>query len=112
MKGGDGFHEAVTFDESHGVERPAIGVVPQAIDRDDAGVFELAGDLRLLDEPSAAVGVVGAAILDLLESDGSVEFLIQGDGDLPRPPLAWGRRMRKRVPAEVELPTEGGGTVR
>ena len=35
----DGLLETVAADEAHGVERPTLGVVSQAVDRDDAGVL-------------------------------------------------------------------------
>jgi hypothetical protein len=45
--GTDGLLQVVAADEAHGIERAARGVVAEAVDGDDAGVLELAGDLRL-----------------------------------------------------------------
>ena len=39
--------EAVAPDEPHRIERAAVGVVSQAVDGDDAGMLEPAGDLGL-----------------------------------------------------------------
>ena len=87
MKRFDRVLEAVALDEPHGVERPAAGVVAQAIHRDDAGMLQLAGDLGLLHEPGAALRFVGVAILDLLERDGAVELLVERHRDLAQAPL-------------------------
>ena len=51
--------------------------MPESIDWNDAGMFELAGDLGLLDEPGAAVEVVGMSVLDFLECDPAVELLVE-----------------------------------
>jgi hypothetical protein len=48
MKTLDGLLQAVTADEPHDVVGPAILVVAQAVDRDDAGMFEPAGDFGLI----------------------------------------------------------------
>ncbi len=85
MERRDRLLEAIPLDEPHRVERPAAGVVAQSIHGDDARVLELAGDLRLVDEPRAAVEVVGVAILDLLEGHRTVELLVQRHGDLAQP---------------------------
>ncbi len=42
--------EALAVDHSHGVVGAAFGVLPQAVYRDDAGVLQVAGDLRLQHE--------------------------------------------------------------
>src|SRR5580693_799826 len=97
MKRRDRFPEAVALDEPHGVERAAGEVVAQAIDRDDAGMFQLAGDLGLLDKPGAAVRFVGVSVLDLLERDRAVELLVKRDRDLTEAPL--GMRAEDTKPA-------------
>ena len=50
MEAVDGLLEAFPLDEPHGVVRPAVGEVAQAVDRDDARVLQPAGDLGLEDE--------------------------------------------------------------
>ena len=50
-------------------ERPQVGERPQLVDRHDAGVLELAADLRFLDEPSDHVGVVAEILPEHLEGD-------------------------------------------
>ena len=48
--------EPIPADEPHRVVGPAVGVGAQAVDRDDAGVLQAAGDLRLQEEPGRLVG--------------------------------------------------------
>ncbi len=48
---GDGVLQAVAADEPHGVVGAAVVVVAQAVDRDDPGVLQAAGDLGLEEEP-------------------------------------------------------------
>ena len=59
----------------------------QTIDWNDAGVFELAGDLSLLNKSRPAVKVVGMSVLNFLECDPPVELQVDGDRDLPEPPF-------------------------
>ena len=73
-----GLLEAVSLDEPHRVERAAVGIGSQAVDRDDAGMLQPAGDLGLDQEPLAADGVVGVLVEDLLERHLAVELGIQG----------------------------------
>src|SRR5262249_25055362 len=47
------------------------------------GVLERGGDLGLAEESEAAIGVVGAVVLKLLEGDLAVELLVASDVDLP-----------------------------
>ena len=79
---GDGVLEAVAPDEPHGVVRPAVVVGAQAVDRDDPGVLQPAGDLGLDEEPGPAGRVVGVAVVDLLEGDLAVQLLVEGDEDV------------------------------
>ena len=113
MERRDRLLEAVALDEPHGVERPAGGVVAQAVDRDDAGMLELAGDLGLLDEPGAAVRFVGVAVLDLLERDRAVELLVQRDRDLAQPALGMrAEDAKSTADRSVDSPRLGWVTVR
>ena len=76
-----GLLEAVPLDEPHGVERAAVGVGPQAVDRDDARVLQAAGDLGLEQEAGPAGRVVGVLVEDLLERHLAVELGVEGDED-------------------------------
>ena len=84
----DGLLEAVALDEPHGVERPAIVVGAQAVDRDDPGVLQPAVDLGLQDEPAAEVGLGDLVGPDLLEGDLAAELLVAGDVDAAQAALA------------------------
>ena len=44
--------EGAALDQLHGQEGAAVGQRAEVVDRRDAGVLELAGDPRLVDEPS------------------------------------------------------------
>jgi hypothetical protein len=77
----DRLPEAIALDEAHGVIRPAVGVVAQAVDRHDARVLQPAGDLGLQQEAGAAGRVVGLLVADLLEGDLAVQFLVEGHED-------------------------------
>jgi hypothetical protein len=103
MEAVDGLLEGVALDEPHGVEGPAVGVGAEAVDRDDAGVLQAAGDLGLGQEAGAAVGVVGAVVEDLLEGHLAVQLLVAGDEE--------GAQAAAVVEAEdaVSLPVRGGG---
>ena len=90
MERGDGLLEVVAPDEPHGVIGPAVGVVAQAVDGDDPGVLQAAGDLGLDQEPGAAVGVVGVVVEDLLEGDLAVQLGVEGDEDLAQAALGVG----------------------
>ena len=76
-------------DELHGQERGAVGQRAEGVDRRDARVLQLGGDLRLADE---AVGV-GPGQQDL-EGDVAVEGEVAGGEDPPMPPRAISRSTR------------------
>src|SRR5437764_1437590 len=81
MEGGDGFLERVAADEPHRVVGPAIAVVPEPVDRDDAGVLQAAGDLGLDQEPGPAHRVVGVVVENPLERDLAVELAVERHED-------------------------------
>ena len=83
----DRFLEAVAADEPHGIERPAILVVPQAVDRHDAGMLEPTGDLGLEKEAGTALRVVAVAVPDLLDRHLAVQLHVLGDENLAEPSL-------------------------
>ena len=77
----------VAPDEPHGVVGPAVAVVAQAIDGDDPGVFEAAGDLGLDQEAGPADRVVGVVVEDLLEGDLAVQLAVERHEDGTQAPL-------------------------
>jgi hypothetical protein len=83
----DGVLEAVAADEAHGVVGAAVAVTAQAVDGDDAGVLQAAGDLGFEEEAGSALGVVGVPVLDLLEGDLAAQLLVAGHEHLAQAPL-------------------------
>ncbi len=81
MEAVGGLLERVPLDEPHGVEWPAAGVCAEAVDRDDPGVFQPAGDLCLGQEPGATVRLVGVVVEDLLERHLAVQLLVDRHED-------------------------------
>ena len=73
--------EAVAADEPHGVVGAAVAVGAQAVDRDDPGMLQPAGDLGLQQEPLAADRVVGVVVEDLLERHLAVQLGVERDED-------------------------------
>ncbi len=61
--------ERVPFHQLHAEERPAVAQGAHLVDRHDAGVLELAADLRLLDEPADHVGIVAEVLAEDLQRD-------------------------------------------
>src|SRR5579864_3539675 len=80
--------EAIAFDEPHGVERPAIIICAEAVDRHDPGVLQTAVDLGLQNEAATEVGLGDLVGPDLLESDLAAELVVAGDVDPAEPALA------------------------
>src|SRR5262249_14401303 len=91
----NGILETLPLDEPHGVEGPAIGVSAKTIDRDDAGMFQAAGDLALTHETRPALDVVGAGRLDLLQGNFAIEFRVVREVNLAQ--SATGKRSDNAV---------------
>ena len=116
MEARDGVLEAVALDEPHGVERPAVVVGAQAVDRDDPGVLQPAGDLGLEQEPATRL-VAGRRPVgpDLLEGHLAVQLLVAGDVDAAQAALARGAggcgtaRRRRRGAGRVGMRRRGVG---
>ncbi len=79
--------EAFPLDEPHGVFRPTVVELAQAINGDNARVFEPAGDLRLSDESLSTIRVMRGVTLDSFECDIAVKFFVSGEIDGSQPPL-------------------------
>ncbi len=74
--------QAGSLHKPHGIKRPAVVVDAQGVDRHDSRMLESAGDLGLEQEPIAAVGVVGAFGLDLLQGHLALKLGVEGHRDL------------------------------
>ena len=105
MEAVDGLLEAVAPDEPHGVVRAAVAVGAQAVDRDDPGVLQPAGDLGLEQEPLPAGGVVGVLVEDLLERHLAVQLRVERHEDRAQAAAGVG-------PQDAEPLAVGGGRCR
>ncbi len=85
MKALDRLLERVSLDEPHRVVRTPAGIRAQAVDGDNAWVFEPAGDLGLGDEPLTAQGVVGVPLEDLLQGHLAVQLAVERHENHPQP---------------------------
>src|SRR5687767_6232212 len=65
--------QRVPLDELHGQEGPAVGQGAEVVYGRDAGVLQLAGDLRLDDEAGGGGGVHGRAGPEELDRDLAAE---------------------------------------
>ena len=84
------------LDQLHGEVGAAVGEGPQLVDRDNAGVLELAADLRLLDE---AVDHLGAVAMGLEQDlDGEVASQVGVASLEDRPHAAAGDLAQKLEP--------------
>ena len=84
MESSDRLLQRLTPNESHGVIRTSVLIDAHAVDRNDTGVFEAAGDLGLEQKPSSTGLIVGVAIEDLLERHLTIEFRIECDEHRPK----------------------------
>jgi hypothetical protein len=78
MKGRDGVGQRLALNEPHRVCRLAPLIGHQPIDRHNAGVLQLAGNLRLEQKPPTACGLVSVLRLNLLEGHRSAQLLVFG----------------------------------
>ncbi len=79
--------EAMAVNKTHGVVGATILVSSQTVNRHDPRVLQPPGHLRLKEETRPARWLVGVMFLDLLQSHGTVEFLVFGLVDRPEPTL-------------------------
>ncbi len=90
MEAVGGLLEAVSPDEPHGVVRPAVGVLTEPVDRNDSRVLQTSGNPGFLQEPVAAVRVIGVIVEDALECDLAVELDIARDKNGTKPTMSVG----------------------
>ena len=83
----------MALDQLHAEEGAAVGEGSELVDRDDAGVLELAADLGFLDEAAGHVGVVAVVVAEDLEGDLAVEVGVAAFQD--RRPCRRGRSRRR-----------------
>jgi hypothetical protein len=85
----------VSLDEPHRVKRATVLIRPKTVHRNDAGMLELAGDLRFANE-SPDAGVVHDAVgAYLFQSDFTSNFRVLRQKDFAEPPAGvWTNRMK------------------
>ena len=83
MKVADSFSQVVAANETHGIERAAVGILPQPVNGHNARMLQLACDLCLKEKAVPADRVLRVALLDLLERHFAVQFLVLGYKNLP-----------------------------
>ena len=96
---GQQFGQGAALDELHREIRPAVDERAQLVDRDDAGVLQLAADLGLLDEPADQLGVLAMRLEQDLDGQVAAEVPIATSRTIPIPPRAtspssWSRPRR------------------
>ena len=102
VKLGDRVAQGLPAEKAHRVKRLIVFLPPgQLIHRHDVGVFELARNLRFLQEPAPRLRIGDRRRFDLLECDVAIEVRIMGDPDLAQPPL--GVQPRQGVAQRVAL---------
>ena len=67
------------MDKPHGIIRPPIGKLPEAVHRHHARVLQSACDFRLAYEPSAILAVIGMRRENFLERDFAVQLFVERD---------------------------------
>ena len=106
MKLGDRVAQVLPSQKAHRVERLIVFLAPgQLVHRNDVGMFELAGDLRFLEEPAPRFRIGDGRGLDFLECDIAIEIGVVGDPDLAQTPF--GMQPREGVTQRVALSGRG-----
>ena len=80
----DRFLQTVAADEFHRVERPAVGVGAEAVDRHDRWVFEAAGNFSFPNKSIAIPLIVGESGLNLLQRYFAIQFQVDCKKDFPQ----------------------------
>jgi len=84
----DDVGECLTADDGHGVEPLTVGELAQVIERQDAGVLQLGGHLRLLHEAHQDVRPSVQGAVEPLQGDGAAQHPIPHQRDGPHPAFA------------------------
>src|SRR5215475_5375822 len=74
--------QAVSSDEAHGIKGTAIGIGPESVNRDDAGMLQASRYLGLQDKAGAALRVIRVRFLNLLEGNFAMKLFVSGQKDL------------------------------
>jgi hypothetical protein len=108
VKAFDDVLEAFPLDQAHRIEGPAVGVMPQSVDRHDAGMLQPARDLGFDQETRSAVLVVRMALLDFLERHLAIQLVIVRDRNQAQAPLGVQPKDAKARPGWIGVRSDGG----
>src|SRR5262249_51190537 len=87
MKSLDGIPQRLTLDETHRVTRLASLISHQAVDRHDARMLQLAGNLGFEQEAAASRRVAGVVVLDAFQGNLAVQFRVERQVNFAGAPL-------------------------
>jgi hypothetical protein len=102
----DGLGEGAAADLLHREPRPPVGVLPELVDRGDAGVLQLGGDPGLVEEQGPRPAVGGELRVQLLAGHDAPEVVVVDRPDLAHP--AHAERPAQRVPGAGREREHGG----
>ena len=94
---GQEVRQGAALDQLHDEIRAAVGKRAQVVDRHDAGVLQLAGDLCLLDEASDQAGVVAMLLEQDLHGQVAADVAVAPLRMAPMPPRAISPRSWSRA---------------
>ncbi len=103
----NGFLQAVAANETHHIERSAVRMRAQAVDRHDAGVLEPAGDFRFQKKACPALRIVRVFVVNLFEGDLAVQFLVLGNKNRSQTTLGMRPHHAKTPPCGGERADRG-----
>src|SRR5207253_5092225 len=83
----DRFLESLPLDKAHGIKGPAVRVLAHRVDRDNAGMFQPAGNLGLAEKAVATLRIAGVQRTQTFQRDLAVQLLILGDVDFAQAAL-------------------------
>ena len=81
------FRQRTPLDEFHREVDRALLITPEFVDGNDVGMFELPGNLGLLDEPRPLAGMFGRSRQQPLHRDLAPDVLLDAQNDLAHPAL-------------------------
>jgi hypothetical protein len=80
--------QGVALDQFHREEGLVVGESPQLVDRGDAGMLELPGNLRLLEEAADQLGAIAVFVQQHLDRQFPAELGVASFEDGPHAPAA------------------------
>ena len=97
----DGLPQRLSLDEAHRIEDAPIGMGPHSVNRNDARMFEPAGDPGFDQEPLSPEDVAAVLSSYLLECNLPLELRVFGDENLAKAPFRM--RMDNPIPDGLDV---------